>query len=229
MTPYILIIGYYHLGYLQWGKMEAADPFETSKYTTTPSRGTQIDTHRRHNTDVTTPDVTRSGLHNSDWRTFPPGSSGESDSCVGYWRKPSGLQLRVSGKKALGGGGIRIREGGINSRLEKTTWQEALWYVLVTKCYLGDKIRDCDGRSMWHGRFWWGNLKESDHLEKFVAEENIILKLIFKRKGGVKSGLILLWIRYRCWLVCILRSWELPHKLMNYQILKKDFTLRTRL
>jgi len=84
MTPYILIIGYYHLGYLQWGKMEAADPFETSKYTTTPSRGTQIDTHRRHNTDVTTPDVTRSGLHNSDWRTFPPGSSGESDSCVGY-------------------------------------------------------------------------------------------------------------------------------------------------
>jgi len=36
MTPYILVIGYYHLGHLRWGKMEAGDSFETSKYKATP-------------------------------------------------------------------------------------------------------------------------------------------------------------------------------------------------
>ena len=38
-----------------------------------------------------------------------------------------------------------------------------------------------------------GNLKERDHLKKIVTEENIILKLIFKR-GGARSRFILLWI-----------------------------------
>jgi len=37
---------------------------------------------------------------------------------------------------------------------------------------------------MWHGRFCWGNLKERDHLEKLASEENIILKLMLKRKWG---------------------------------------------
>jgi hypothetical protein len=84
ITPYILVIGYCHLGHLHWGKIEAADPFETS-----------VDLHqstRRHLqgerkltlTDVRTPDVTSSDMHNSDWRNSPPGSSGESESGVGY-------------------------------------------------------------------------------------------------------------------------------------------------
>ena len=31
-----------------------------------------------------------------------------------------------------------------------------------------------------HTEFWWGNLKERDHLEDLGVDESIILKLIFK-------------------------------------------------
>jgi hypothetical protein len=32
-----------------------------------------------------------------------------------------------------------------------------------------------------HARFWWGNLKEIDHLEDLGIDERIILKWIFKK------------------------------------------------
>jgi hypothetical protein len=32
-----------------------------------------------------------------------------------------------------------------------------------------------------HAGFWWGNLKESDHLEDLGVDRRIILKWIFKR------------------------------------------------
>jgi len=31
-----------------------------------------------------------------------------------------------------------------------------------------------------HGEFWWGNLRERDHLEHLSIDERINLKLIFK-------------------------------------------------
>jgi hypothetical protein len=33
-------------------------------------------------------------------------------------------------------------------------------------------------------RFWWGNLKEGDHLENPVVDGRIILKLIFEKWDG---------------------------------------------
>jgi len=35
-----------------------------------------------------------------------------------------------------------------------------------------------------HTGFWWGNLKEGDHLEKAQADDGIILKLILMKVSG---------------------------------------------
>jgi hypothetical protein len=35
-----------------------------------------------------------------------------------------------------------------------------------------------------HSRFWWGNLSERDHLENLGLAGKVILKWIFKKRGG---------------------------------------------
>jgi hypothetical protein len=58
-----------------------------------------------------------------------------------------------------------------------------------------------DGRDMWHvweiGKvhigFWWGEMRERDHLEDLSVSGRIILKWIFKKWDGAWAGLI--WLR----------------------------------
>ena len=51
---------------------------------------------------------------------------------------------------------------------------------------------------MWHisleTGFWWGGLRERDHLEGLDVDESIILKGIFK-KGNGEAGVVLVWLR----------------------------------
>jgi len=50
------------------------------------------------------------------------------------------------------------------------------------------------GRGEVHTVFWWGNLREGDHLEDTGADGRIILKLIFKKWDmGAWTGLT--WLR----------------------------------
>ena len=35
-----------------------------------------------------------------------------------------------------------------------------------------------------HTRIWWGNLRESDHLEDLDADGRVVLKRIFKKWDG---------------------------------------------
>jgi len=56
--------------------------------------------------------------------------------------------------------------------VEKTTQRGAVLFALFTKYYLGDQMKnemggECNtygGGKVYTG-FWWGNLKERDHLE----------------------------------------------------------------
>jgi hypothetical protein len=49
------------------------------------------------------------------------------------------------------------------------------------------------GRGEVHTGFWWGKLRERDHLKDVVVDGKIILKWIFKKWDGAWTGLI--WLR----------------------------------
>jgi hypothetical protein len=50
------------------------------------------------------------------------------------------------------------------------------------------------GTGQVHVEFWWGNLRERDHLEDIPVDETLILKSIFQGTGcGAWTGLI--WLR----------------------------------
>jgi hypothetical protein len=41
-----------------------------------------------------------------------------------------------------------------------------------------------------HTGFWWGDPRERDHLEDLGIDGKIIIKLIFKKWDGARTGLI---------------------------------------
>ena len=47
------------------------------------------------------------------------------------------------------------------------------------------------GREKVNTGFWWGNLRERDHLEEVSLDWRVILKRIFKKWGGVMDWIYL--------------------------------------
>jgi len=78
--------------------------------------------------------------------------------------------------------------------------------------------------------FWWGHLRERDHLEDLVLGGSIILKLIFKKwDGEARTGF--LWLRIRTGGGACEYEYEHPgsikygdflDSLRNCQLLKKN-------
>jgi len=65
----------------------------------------------------------------------------------------------------------------------------------VMNCRITYKVRNVGslGERGGHARFWWGNLREADHLEDLGVDGEIILKCIFKKYDGetwVDCGLL---------------------------------------
>ena len=62
---------------------------------------------------------------------------------------------------------------------------------MLTRYRLGDEIKKKDGRDTYsgggevHTEFWWGNLKEGDHLEYVGVDGRIILNGILKVWDGM--------------------------------------------
>jgi hypothetical protein len=50
-----------------------------------------------------------------------------------------------------------------------------------------------------HTGFWWGNLRERDHLEDLGLDGRIILNWVFKKLVGGHDWLDLSWDRERWW------------------------------
>ena len=52
------------------------------------------------------------------------------------------------------------------------------------------------GRGEVYTGFWWGNLRERDHLEDLGVDKKIILRWIFRKGDGVAQA-ALIWLSIR--------------------------------
>jgi hypothetical protein len=57
------------------------------------------------------------------------------------------------------------------------------------------------GRGEVHTEFWWGKLRERDHLEDPSVDGTIILRWVFRKWGGAWTGFVWLRIGIGCGLL----------------------------
>jgi hypothetical protein len=75
------------------------------------------------------------------------------------------------------------------------------------------QLRRCGRRDV-HTEFWWGNLRERDHLEDLSIDERINLKRIFKLQDGRVEWILLAQDRNR---------WRaLVNMVMNSRLLQNE-------
>jgi hypothetical protein len=96
---------------------------------------------------------------------------------------------------------------------------------------------DWDGKNMYHawGRrevrtwFWWGNLREADHLEVTGLDGKIILKWIFEKWGGGKDWIYLAQARDKGWtLLNAVMNFLVPKNARNFPTSWRPVTLSGR-
>jgi hypothetical protein len=117
------------------------------------------------------------------------------------------MKLREKGR-------LRMFENRMLRRIFRPKWDEITreWRKLENEEFticthhqtlFRDKIKKkCDGRGMLHElrekrgvyRFWWGNLRESVHLEDPAVDGRIILRWVFG-KWDYGAWTLLIWLR----------------------------------
>jgi len=78
-------------------------------------------------------------------------------------------------------------------------------------------MEDLLGREEVHIGFWWGNMRERDHLQELGVDGNIILKLIFKKWEGDMEWIYLDQDRGRWWaLVSAVKNLQVPKHVEDF-------------
>ena len=88
----------------------------------------------------------------------------------------------------------------------------------LTKYYSGDKI-DKNEMGVVQTGFWWGDLRERDHLQDLDVDGRVVLKWIFKKSNGVMGWIYLAQDRDR-WqaLVNAVMNFRFPYNVGNFLI-----------
>ena len=125
---------------------------------------------------------------------------GEAFSTHGERRGVYGILVqKPEGKRPLGKPRCRW-EDNIKMDLQEVGWGSMDWIELAQN--IDRWAGNVCGRGEMHTGFWWGDLRERDHLEEIGLDGRIILKWIFKKwDEEAWTGLICLRIGTGGWLL----------------------------
>ena len=146
--------------------------------------------------------------------------------CTDKWQEGLGIACRCWSSSDWSVAGYQVQKCGeiiihvLHSK-NASVWNKLLFTYFICKD-LKKKKQRCGTGKVYSG-FWWGELRERNHLENFDVDRRIILKWILKKwDGEAWTGLV--WLRigaggWRLWM----REWTFGfHKMLGHSWLAED-------